>query len=74
MNKNQWLKIVNTVIFCVFIVLALTGLSLFFNLFSFHEEIIANLHEYAGLAFIALVIVHLTLNWGWIKANFRLRK
>jgi hypothetical protein len=27
-------------------------------------------HELNGVLFIALVLTHIVLNWGWVKANF----
>jgi len=31
---------------------------------------ILEIHEHVGLLLIALVALHFTLNWGWIRANF----
>ena len=30
---------------------------------------LSEIHEYNGFLFTALVLVHLYLNWGWVKAN-----
>ena len=74
MNKNQWMKIVNPLLGAAFVVLAVTGVILFFNLFSSQGESISKLHEYTGLTFVALGFVHLLLNWGWVNANLFNRK
>ena len=74
MNRNQWMKIVNPLLGAAFLVLAASGLILFFNLFPFQSEFISQVHEYTGLTFIALGLTHLLLNWGWVKANFFRKK
>jgi predicted ferric reductase len=70
MNRVQVLKIVNFLLFVFFIIQALTGIALFFDLFASSLEMTAQVHKYSGLLFIILAIVHLVLNWGWVRVNF----
>ena len=64
MNKNQWLKIVNSALFISFLAQVCTSLWLLLNF----TETAAMIHKYNGLFFIALVITHITLNWSWVRS------
>jgi hypothetical protein len=33
-------------------------------------QTIFEVHEHNGVLLIALAIIHIVLNWGWIKTNF----
>ena len=71
MTRNSALKILNPVIGLLFLSQFLTAV--------FHGSIPPEtyelLHEGGGLALTALIVLHLILNWGWIKASyFRNRK
>ena len=74
MKRNTALKIINPVLIVLFISQAITGL--------FHHQIVSAsyktweiLHEGGGKVFIGLVMLHLILNFNWIKANyFKTRK
>lgn len=70
MNKNQWLKFVNPVLFFVFVVQAVTGLVIFSQWNIPPLGVIFEIHKYNGLMMIVLAMIHLTLNWNWVKANF----
>jgi len=70
MNRLKWLVWLNLVLFCSALVQIITGVMLFFNLFTTRLELISELHEYNGLLFSGLVLIHLWFNWSWIKANF----
>ena len=77
MNKQLALKIVNPLLFVALIVQALTGVALAFHLFFSRPklyEMIGELHEHTGLVFVALALIHLYLNWGWVKSQFAKRK
>ncbi|MFA4982195.1 MAG: DUF4405 domain-containing protein [Candidatus Omnitrophota bacterium] len=52
-----------------FITQAVTGLIFFFGIDVPNKHALLELHEYNGLLMAALVVIHVTLNWGWIKAN-----
>ena len=73
MNKFKLLKISNLVLFISAGIQVLTGVVLFFDLFVMRSKLfmaIVQIHKYNGLIFTALVILHLALNWGWIRSQF----
>ncbi|MCX5778721.1 MAG: DUF4405 domain-containing protein [Elusimicrobia bacterium] len=70
MNKILMLRIVNLLLLITFAVMAATGI--FFSMeirVPFMKTLLA-IHEFFGLLMVGLVIAHISLNWGWIKANF----
>ncbi len=67
MTKQTLLKIVNPLLALLMINQALTGM---FNLY-LSNRAFTILHEWGGFVLSAMVIVHVALNWGWIKAQFR---
>jgi len=82
MKKTDWQYLVNTLLFVcivgIIIIGILMGLFLpkgpsapesskyFLNL---HRHQWGNIHFYLSIAFTALLIIHLTLDWKWIKAR-----
>ena len=73
MNKAKLLKISNLVLFISMIIEVLTGIVLFFDLFVMQAKLfmaMAQIHKYNGIILTALVILHLVLNWGWIRSQF----
>jgi hypothetical protein len=66
MKRNTALKILNPVLALFFVSQAVTAL--------FHDYISRDafriFHMNSGRIFIALVILHLILNFNWVKANF----
>jgi hypothetical protein len=82
MKKTDWQYLVDTLLFICMVGIILIGLLLglvipegpstpesskyFLNL---HRHQWGNIHFYLSLTFIALLIVHLTLDWKWIKAR-----
>ena len=73
MKKLQLLKIVNTVLLVSFIVQAASSLIIFFRIKLPNTPLVFTVHEYNGLLIIVLMVLHIWLNWGWIKMNI-LRK
>jgi len=71
MSNLKLLKILNPVMFIVFLIAAkavmLYKYSPFFNLKG--NEAVYEIHETAGKIFILLAIFHIILNWKWIKLN-----
>lgn len=66
--KNQTaLKIVNPLLGLLIINQAFTGM---FHLY-LSSRAFAILHEWGGFVLSAMVIVHVVLNWSWVKAQFR---
>jgi hypothetical protein len=73
MNKQITLKWLNLALFALFAVQAVTGVLAFTGLLE-NAEVSGEVHEYAGLAMVVVVLAHLWLNWGWVKLNFLARK
>lgn len=66
MKRNLVLKILNPILGILALNQILTGL--------FSEtlppEAFEILHEGGGIVFAIVVLLHVTLNWSWIKSNF----
>ena len=65
MNKLKALKPVNCIMILDFICLIVTALS---------DDVIPHdvyrvLHPVFGYVFLACVVIHVFLNWGWIRTN-----
>ena len=66
MKRNTMLKIVNPVLGILFINQILSGV---FGR-SLSREAFEILHKDGGFVFAAVAVIHLILNWNWVKANF----
>ncbi len=75
MTKRMWLKIVNIILLAAFL-LVLISMSLYRFIPSPLQgmEIFLEIHEISGPAFALIAIVHLILNWGWIKTQYLKKK
>ncbi len=66
MKKNTLLKIINPILAVVFLYQVGTGLM--------HDiipkEIFEAVHIAGAFTLIVFVIIHLVLNWNWVKLNF----
>jgi len=70
MKKQTQLKVVNVVVALLFIVQAGSGMA-----HSFIPDQVFVIHGYTGFAFAIFVVLHLILNWTWIRSNlFKNRK
>lgn len=67
MGKNKLLKIVNLAVFVSFAAESVTGIMMMIRK---GPKIIFAIHEYNGVLLIILIIMHLYLNWDWIKTGF----
>jgi hypothetical protein len=54
----------------VFLVVALSGLLMFFHIFDGYTEVV---HEILGLFFVILTVFHIILNWKALKIHFKKR-
>lgn len=67
MNKNMFLKVLNPIMFISFLLQAFTAIVMVFfeeaGTRSIHE-----IHEYNGMLLMVLVVMHLSLNWTWVKS------
>ena len=68
-KKIVWLKIINPILALSFLIQVLTGI--------FHEqlpyELFSETHEINGFVMTLLVLIHIILNWDWIR-NVLLRR
>jgi hypothetical protein len=82
MRKTDWQFLVDTLLFICMFGIALIGILLAFFIpegpsaqpsskyfLNLHRHQWGHIHLYLSLAFICLVIIHLTLDWKWIKAK-----
>ncbi len=82
MKKTDWQYLVNTLLFVCIVGIIIIGI--FMGLFlpkgpsalesskyflNLHRHQWGNIHFYLSIAFTALLIIHLTLDWKWIKAR-----
>jgi len=67
MDKTKLLKMVNPVLFISAVIQIITSILIFSGLLRSKE--VAELHEYNGIVFIVLVLIHIYLNWGWVKSQ-----
>ncbi len=65
MKKLTELKTTNVILLTLFLCQAATGLA--HPLFG--DELFEILHPSVGVLLIITGIVHIVLNWGWVKAN-----
>lgn len=71
MKKIQILKIVNILLFLGFLLVIISMLLYRFIPGDLNgTESMANLHAYSGLTFVLLAIIHVILNFSWIKQNY----
>ncbi len=66
MKRISILKILNLIIALLLVNQAVTG---FFH-DSISDEVYEVIHAGGGILFVALALLHLILNWNWIKANY----
>jgi len=71
MNKMKLLKIVNIVLGISFL---LQAISVVYMVLEIAPGWLYKLHALNGIVFILLVIVHIALNWAWIRVNFFKKK
>ena len=70
MNKMKILRWVNSVLFILLLIQMTTVLIMFFQIRVPNLQFVFQMHEYNGLLLIVTALVHLNLNWGWVKATF----
>ena len=71
MKKADLLKVVNIILALDFIIIAGTALLRDFIIDTGYYR---QFHAYPGFFLIALVAVHLYLNWNWVKASYFKKK
>jgi len=82
MNRNSWKYLIDSLLFICFVGIIFTGILM--GLFipkgpavaesskyflGLHRHDWGNIHFYLSIAFVILTVVHLGLNWSWIKCR-----
>lgn len=67
MNKRKLKEIATSLTTLVFLVIGISGVMLYFHLFS---SSVKELHEILGLAFVVVAILHIYVNWNSMKSYF----
>lgn len=70
MGKAAALKVVNPVLGVLLVSQLVTGLVGD----SLPHEVFEVLHEGGGIALVAMAVLHVILNWSWVRANYLRRK
>lgn len=84
MKKTHWKYLVDTLLFLCIVGIALIGILLGFFIplgpkapeaskyfLGLHRHQWGNIHLYLSLTFVTLIIIHLILEWAWIKSQAR---
>ena len=66
MNKAKLLLIVNALAFIALLISAITGIMMRLG-----TRGLRDIHVYASLIFVAIVLIHILLNYNWIKAMLK---
>lgn len=80
-RKTTHLWLINMVSFVLFVVLSLTGLINWLVLPKGYEakgnflitlrHFLVEIHEWAALAFMVTIVIHIFLHWGYVKTNLK---
>lgn len=69
--KQSILKFLNPILLIFFIV---TVVAMALYRLTGGSETFGEIHEFAGIMFIIVGILHLFYNWGWVRTNFLKKK
>ncbi|MBF0478044.1 MAG: hypothetical protein HQL26_01040 [Candidatus Omnitrophica bacterium] len=70
MNKNNILRSINLILVFSFLIQGLTIVFMLFDMKFLNPKLVFAWHKYNGLVLIALILLHVTLNFSWIKTNY----
>jgi len=74
MVKVLLLRVVNMALLFSFTLQAVTSVIIFLKIRAPYRELIFEIHEYNGIFMVTLAVMHIILNWGWMRANFFKKK
>jgi Domain of unknown function (DUF4405) len=74
LTKVVVLKITNPVLAVAAAAQAVTGMMMSLFSESIPFGLVRQLHLYTGYILIALIIIHMVLNWTWVKSTFFRKK
>ena len=66
MNRAKALKILNPILAVIFLCQVCTGLLHKYIFYKVYDMV----HGGGGIVLLAAVIIHLYLNWTWVRSNF----
>jgi hypothetical protein len=70
MKKQKWLVITNSILLVLILWMVISG--------TFHSQIpysvFEKAHPFAGYALSLLILLHIILNWNWVKMNYFKKK
>jgi len=69
MNRAQLYKTVGLLLLFSFAAQAATAVIMLLKIRVPHMQAVFQVHQYNGLLMVILALMHVILNWGWIKAN-----
>ena len=70
MNKSEMLRYVNLPLALSFLIQATTALIILSDVKLPNKDLLFGIHEYNGLILITLGVIHIVLNWSWIRVTF----
>lgn len=70
MDRQRWLKIVNTLLALAFLMTATGGIVRFFAPDLIPYELFRLVHPLFGLMLVLLACIHIFLNFNWIKSAY----
>ena len=70
MNKARLFKVVNAALILSAIVQFTTVVMIMAHIKAPNARMVFEIHEHNGIVMCVLIMMHVMLNWGWIKANF----
>ncbi len=73
-TKVVALRITNPVLAVVAVAQAVTGVMMSLFAESIPFGMVRQVHLYTGYTFVALIIIHVVLNWSWVKSTFFRKK
>ncbi|KPL03217.1 MAG: hypothetical protein AMJ90_03650 [candidate division Zixibacteria bacterium SM23_73_2] len=66
MNRKYLLKAINIILFVIILCQAATGIGHDY----IKEESFERIHSAGGIILVLFVLIHLVLNWGWIRSSY----
>ncbi len=72
MNKQKFLKVVNPIL-GLMLTIQILGMT-FGRMLPIDPELRFGFHKWNGWALGVVMIVHISLNWSWVKANYFTKK
>ncbi|MEI7751117.1 MAG: DUF4405 domain-containing protein [Candidatus Omnitrophota bacterium] len=70
MSKSEMLRYINLPLALSFLIQTGTALTILSEVRLPNKDLLFGIHEYNGLALIALIAAHIFLNWSWIRVTF----